>query len=82
MPIVPIESNQLPVHGGPQDRGSADAYYHREYDPHWYPSGTGKGNRIEISRMTHAQIEEVLKQGFIIMIRHTISLKGKQGRSS
>jgi hypothetical protein len=58
MPIVPIESNQLPVHGGPQDRGSADAYYHREYDPHWYPSGTGKGNRIEISRMTHAQIEE------------------------
>ena len=58
MPIVPIESNQLPGHGGPQDRGSADAYYHREYDPHWYPSGTGKGNRIEISRMTHAQIEE------------------------
>ena len=58
MPIVPIESNQLPVHGGPQDRGSADAYYHRDYDPHWYPSGTGKGNRIEISRMTHAQIEE------------------------
>ena len=58
MSIVPIESNQLPVHGGPQDRGSADAYYHREYDPHWYPSGTGKGNRIEISRMTHAQIEE------------------------
>ena len=58
MPIVPIESNQLPVHGGPQDRGSADVYYHREYDPHWYQSGTGKGNRIEISRMTHAQIEE------------------------
>lgn len=58
MPIVPIESNQLPVHGGPQDRGSADAYYHRGYDPHWYPSGTGKGNRIEVTRMTHAQIEE------------------------
>ena len=58
MPIVPIESNQLPVHGGPQDRGSADAYYHRAYDPHWYPLGTGKGDRIMLTDMSDDEIEE------------------------
>ena len=23
-------------HGGPYDRGSADAYYRRDFDPHYY----------------------------------------------
>jgi hypothetical protein len=58
MPIIPIESNRMPEHGGPQDRGSADAYYHRCYNPHWYPLGTGKGERIESSSMTEDEIEE------------------------
>lgn len=31
----------LPKHGSPQDRGSADAYYSRRFDPHWWPEGTG-----------------------------------------
>ena len=58
MPIVPIESNRMPVHGGPQDRGSADAYYGRQYSPHWYPLGTGKGERIESINMSDSEIEE------------------------
>ena len=29
--------------GSPRDRGSADRYYGRPYDPHYYPYGTGKG---------------------------------------
>ena len=58
MPIVPIESNQLPVHCVPQDRGSADAYYGRAYIPHWYPLGTGKGERIESINMSDSEIEE------------------------
>ena len=30
-------------HGGPYDRGSADAYYRRPFNPHYYDEGTGKG---------------------------------------
>jgi len=34
-------------HGGPYDRGSADAYYRRPYDPHYYKSGTYSSERVE-----------------------------------
>lgn len=43
-------------HGGPSDRGSADAYYGRDYDPHWYPLGTYVGDRIELKDMTPQEI--------------------------
>jgi len=33
-------------HGSPYDRGGADSYYHRPRDPHYYPLGTGNGDRI------------------------------------
>jgi hypothetical protein len=44
-------------HGSPMDRGSADKYYGRRFDPHWYPEGTGKGSRIELQDMT---VEEIV----------------------
>lgn len=47
-----------PKHGSPQDRGSADAYYGRPYDPHWWPDGTGFGTRIEREDMTPEQLKE------------------------
>ena len=50
--------SDLPKHGSPQDRGSADAYYGRRFDPHWWPEGTGKGIRVEMADMTKEQIEE------------------------
>lgn len=34
-------------HGSLYDRGSADAYYRRKADPHWYPEGTGRGERLK-----------------------------------
>ena len=34
------------LHGGLFDRGSADSYYGRGHDPHWWPEGTGHGTRI------------------------------------
>lgn len=43
-------------HGSPYDRGSADAYYGRSYNPHWYPEGNKVG--ISIGGMTPEQIEE------------------------
>lgn len=30
-------------HGGPYDRGSADAWYGRDFDPHYWPQGTYNG---------------------------------------
>lgn len=44
-------------HGGPYDRGSADSYYRRPYDPHYYPAGTYNGERIGRDKMTPAEIE-------------------------
>jgi hypothetical protein len=43
-------------HGSPFDRGSADSYYHRAQDPHWYPEGTYKGQRVESSEMSMAEL--------------------------
>jgi len=43
-------------HGSPKDRGSADRYYGRRYEPHYYPSGTGKGIRIIEVLMTKEQV--------------------------
>jgi hypothetical protein len=34
------------IHGGLFDRGSADSYYGRSRSPHWYPAGTGNGQRV------------------------------------
>ena len=39
-------------HGGPYDRGSADAYYRRDFDPHYWTNGTGGGQRIKIEKGT------------------------------
>ena len=43
-------------HGGLWDRGSADSYYNRIPDPHWYPEGTGHGEKI--TDLTVEEIEE------------------------
>jgi hypothetical protein len=43
-------------HGSPFDRGSADSWYGRPQDPHWYPEGTYNGNRIESKDMTIAEM--------------------------
>ena len=43
-------------HGGPWDRGTADSYYGREFDPHYWPEGTHKGTRVEMKDMTPEEI--------------------------
>ena len=43
-------------HGGPYDRGSADAYYHRAYEPHYYRGDTYSSERVELKDMTAAEI--------------------------
>lgn len=36
-------------HGGPYDRGSADSYYQRGEDPHYYIGATYSSERVEIT---------------------------------
>ena len=42
-------------HGNPFDRGSADSYYGRGRDPHYWPEGTGHGERI--TELSQSEIE-------------------------
>ena len=43
-------------HGSLYDRGSADSWYRREKQPHWYPNGSYNLPRIE--DLDEAQIAE------------------------
>lgn len=59
-----LERWKLRGHGSPYDRGSADSWYSRGRDPHWYPNGTYNGDRIDPSNgMTDEQIAEY-NQGY------------------
>lgn len=44
-------------HGNAFDRGSADSYYSRGRDPHFYPNGTYNEPRIDMSMMSPEEIE-------------------------
>lgn len=43
-------------HGSLYDRGSADSYYGRVPDPHWYPEGTGHGAKV--TALNEAELAE------------------------
>lgn len=43
-------------HGGPYDRGQADSYYGREYNPHYFVGDTYNSPKIELAQMTPAEI--------------------------
>lgn len=45
-------------HGSLYDRGSADSYYRRAKDPHWYPEGTYNGTRI--TDLTEEEVKEYM----------------------
>ena len=44
-------------HGSPFDRGSADSWYSRPRDPHWWPDGTYHGEMVSESEMTAEEVE-------------------------
>jgi hypothetical protein len=46
------------LHGGLFDRGSADSYYSRPPEPHWYPEGSYHGEKI--TELNPAEIEEYM----------------------
>lgn len=45
-------------HGSLFDRGSADSYYGRPRDPHWYPQGSYNGAKV--ADLTEAEREEYM----------------------
>jgi len=47
--------------GSPYDRGSADSYYQRGYNPHYYVGDTYNSDRVELEDMTPQQIVEYSK---------------------
>lgn len=51
-------SNQR--HGGPFDRGSADSYYRRGPNPHYYVGGTGTSELVECEDMTQDEVKQYL----------------------
>ena len=47
-------------HGGPFDRGTADNYYWRGIEPHYFVGATYSSLKIEKDEMTDAEIEAYL----------------------
>jgi hypothetical protein len=45
-------------HGGPFDRGSADSYYGREPDPHYYVGATHSSTRLEEVDMSQKEVAD------------------------
>lgn len=43
-------------HGGPFDRGSADSYYGRGFNPHYYVGATYSTAKVELADMTAEDI--------------------------
>jgi hypothetical protein len=43
-------------HGGPFDRGGADYWYNRGYDPHYYVGGSYTSDRVEKDDMTPEEL--------------------------
>lgn len=43
-------------HGGPYDRGGADFYYGRGYDPHYFTGGAYSSPRVRRDDMTNEDL--------------------------
>ena len=43
-------------HGGPYDRGAADSYYNRGFNPHYFVGDSYNSPRITLEQMTAAEI--------------------------
>ena len=43
-------------HGGPYDRGTADSYYGRGYNPHYFVGDSYNSPRVDLEHMTAYEI--------------------------
>jgi len=49
-------SDYVKRHGGPYDRGSADSYYGRPFEPHYFKGDTYHSEKVEMADMTAEEI--------------------------
>ena len=49
--------NNITRHGGPYDRGAADAYYQRPACPHYFKGDSYQSEKVEQSMMTDRERE-------------------------
>lgn len=47
-------------HGSPYDRGSADRYYGRPYNPHYYKGDSYMSEYVSMAGMTQEEITEYM----------------------
>lgn len=47
-------------HGGPFDRGSADSWYSRPIEPHYFTGGSYDSTKLELVDMSKTEIDEYL----------------------
>tara|TARA_R110000824_G_scaffold90865_1_gene221625 strand:- start:485 stop:694 length:210 start_codon:yes stop_codon:yes gene_type:complete len=45
-------------HGGPYDRGTADFWYGRPFEPHFFKGATHSSDKVELSKMSAEQITQ------------------------
>ena len=51
-----VRDNYNTRHGGPFDRGAADSWYDRPFNPHYFVGETNMSEKIEMAQMTAAEI--------------------------
>ena len=56
-----MSEHKFPRHGSPYDRGSADKYYGRDENPHYYKGETYSSELVEQGDMTPEQVAEYNK---------------------
>ncbi len=54
-------TNNLTGHGSAADRGSADAYYGRGHNPHYFTGGSYNTPRVEREAMTPEEVAAYTK---------------------
>jgi hypothetical protein len=45
-------------HGGPYDRGGADSYYRRPYNPHYFLGASYSSRLVKLKEMTAQEIAD------------------------
>jgi hypothetical protein len=45
-------------HGSPYDRGAADKYYGRGFNPHYFKGASYSSQRVGVEHMTQGEVEQ------------------------
>jgi len=57
------EKQEHTRHGGAYDRGGADRYYHRPFNPHYYVGDTEQSKLVPVDEMTPEEVD-AYRRGF------------------